>query len=75
MTTKPRVALAPAVAVRGVLVDVEPVEQQPFYCSVHGTVTHCPWSWMDCTLAGDPTPPRCPPGFHRPGQEDITIDL
>jgi len=25
-----------------------------FHCALHGTVTRCPWRWMDCTL--DETP-------------------
>jgi hypothetical protein len=27
-----------------------------FKCQVHGIVRECPWTFMDCRRAGDPTP-------------------
>lgn len=31
-------------------------------CSVHGTVQHCPWAFMDCFHGGDSSAIRLPRG-------------
>jgi len=39
---------------------VDPI--QVLHCTMHGTVTQCPWVWMDCTDAGDCSDIRLPRG-------------